>query len=154
MTTINGCTATATSTVTLDDTLPSPTLTASDARFCSGNSVTFTAGGGFFYHFKGSILDQASTSTMVLVSQGGSYSVTVSGSNGCTAVSGPIAILEDLPITGFAITSETVCPGLTATLQASGCAGGVIQWPDGRYVYSYRRDGCQCYCGYLYGGGL
>ncbi len=124
-----GCTATATNTVFLDNTAPTPSFTASAPRFCSGSSVTLTAGGGVSYRFSGPGLILTGTSTTAVVTQGGLFSLTVTGTNSCSATTS-LDVIEDLPITGFAVSSQTVCPGLTATLQATGCPGGTVRWPD------------------------
>ncbi|OIN60490.1 immunoglobulin domain-containing protein [Arsenicibacter rosenii] len=125
-----GCTATASGSVSLDNTPPTPSLTASEPRFCSGGSVTLTAGGGVDYRFAGPGLTQTGSSTTAVVTQGGLFSLTVTGLNGCSAGTS-LSVTEDLPVTAFMVSSQTVCPGLRATLQATGCPNGTVQWSDG-----------------------
>lgn len=65
------------------------------------------------------------------VNQAGPYSVTVTATAGCTAASAPIQITQNLSIPAFSVSSKTVCVGQPATLQASGCTGGTVRWPNG-----------------------
>jgi len=88
MSNANGCTATASATVVSNTTAPSASLMASSLTFCSGGAVTLTASGGTGYAFSGPGLSQSGASTTATASQGGNYSVVVSGTNGCTASAG------------------------------------------------------------------
>lgn len=67
--------------------LPTPTLVASGSINCTQTSVTLTAGGGVSYTFadaSGTLGTPGSVSTLV-VSAGGTYSVTVGNANGCVS---------------------------------------------------------------------
>jgi hypothetical protein len=61
--------------------VPAATIVPSGSvAVCSGDSVLLTAGGGTSYQWS-----NAATSSTVWASQGGSYDVTVTDANGCTA---------------------------------------------------------------------
>ncbi len=80
----NGCTATATSTVTSNTAAPVASLSASPSTTCAPTAITLTAGGGTSYTFSAGAT-QIGTSNQAIVTQSGTYSVTVSNASGCTA---------------------------------------------------------------------
>jgi hypothetical protein len=65
---------------------PTATLQANVSRFCPGTSVTLTAGTdiGVSFAFSGPGLSQNSASNTASITQGGVFTVVVSGPNGCT----------------------------------------------------------------------
>ncbi|OWY24067.1 hypothetical protein C7N43_05120, partial [Sphingobacteriales bacterium UPWRP_1] len=121
--TAGGCLATASTFVTVNA-APAATITASGATtFCAGGSVTLTAGGGVSYLWNNGL-----TSASITVTQGATYFVTVTNSNGCTAST-------NLKV--------TVNPVPTATITASGattfCTGGSVNLTvtgSGTYLWS------------------
>ncbi len=92
----NGCSATSTGITNTVNPLPVPVISSSDAdnSFCSGTSVTFTAGGGTSYNFRigGTSVQNGSTSTYTTnsLTNGQIVDVIVTNSNGCVAVSAPV----------------------------------------------------------------
>ena len=82
----NGCTATATATVTSNTATPTASLTASSMMACAPASITITAGttGVTGYTFSAGATQIGSTN-QAIVTQSGTYSVTVSNASGCTA---------------------------------------------------------------------
>jgi gliding motility-associated-like protein len=88
-----GCTAISSGITNTVNAIPVPTLISSDADniFCSGTSVTFTAGGGTSYNFRvagGSVQNNASTAYITgSLTNGQIVDVIVKSSNGCTATS-------------------------------------------------------------------
>ncbi|MBP1672733.1 MAG: domain containing protein [Bacteroidetes bacterium] len=110
--TSNGCSA---STYTYVSTLPLPTPTITDpVSICQGLSTTLTAGGGTDYHWSTGA-NNGSINTGV----GGTYSVTVTNSDGCSATTSTTVTLLDIPniqITG----DSTICNGQSTQLMASG----------------------------------
>jgi ELWxxDGT repeat protein len=111
VTNASGCTATATVSVPVR-TIPTPVVTASGpTSFCEGGSVTLTAPAGYTYTWS-----NGATTRSIVVTEAGSYSVTVRDGTGCTA--------------GSATTSTTVNPRPVATIAADGpvsfCAGGNV----------------------------
>ena len=119
--------------------LPTPTLVSSDADniFCSGTSITFTAGGGTTYDFRvGGVSVQngvLTTFTTTTLTNGQAVNVIVTNANGCTATAGPI--------------TNTVNPSPIPTLTSSDadnsfCAGTSITFTSGGgATYDFRVGG-------------
>jgi trimeric autotransporter adhesin len=106
--------ATFTVTVTVTSACPFATLTSSDADnvFCSGTSITFTAGGGTNYNFMvGGVSVQngpSATYTTASLNNGQVVTVTASSANGCISTSAPILnIVNPLPI--LIVSSPVTC---------------------------------------------
>lgn len=125
----NGCSATSASIANTVHALPSPTLTSSDPdnTFCSGTSVTFSAGGGTNYNFRvnGSSVQNGSSSTYTTSSltNGQIIDVIVTNANGCSATSSSISnTVRALP--NPTLTSSDAdnvfCEGSTITFTAGG----------------------------------
>jgi gliding motility-associated-like protein len=125
----NGCTTTSTVTV---NALPIATLSSNDVddTFCSGTSVTFTAGAGTNYNFRvdGSSVQNGASTTYATTSltNGQVVDVIVTNASGCTATSTGITnTVNTLPtITG----SLSVCVGATTTLTGSATADATTPW--------------------------
>src|SRR5690606_13956852 len=118
----NGCTATASQTVTLDDTLPTAAITNDGLELsCNITSLTLTASGGVSYSWSnGSTV--VGTSTALEVTAAGTYTVTVTGENGCIATASETITLDDsLPAAAIANDGlELSCNITSLTLTASG----------------------------------
>gem|GEM_PF-876015 len=126
-----GCTASASATVGYDQIAPVATLTPSSATLtCATPSVTLTAGGGSSYAFSAGAT-QIGTSNQAVVSQGGTYSVIVTGTSGNTAVATATVELDNTApsITLVATPSLTATTGSSVTLTASGAT--TYQWSNG-----------------------
>ncbi|KAB7726842.1 hypothetical protein F5984_23290 [Rudanella paleaurantiibacter] len=113
----NGCTATASTTVSEDKTPPTLSLAASGSVTCANPTVTLTASpaGQGTYRFAGPGLNQTGAGNTATVSAGGLYSVTVTAANGCTATT--------------TTTVESATNAVNATLVASGslsCANPAV----------------------------
>ncbi|MCP9764303.1 beta strand repeat-containing protein, partial [Lacihabitans soyangensis] len=93
----NGCTATAITSVSLDGTAPSPSITGSTNLTCSVTSVTRTASGGTSYQWSGPNSYSANTA-MATITTAGTFTVTVTGANGCTATASSVVTISALPI--------------------------------------------------------
>jgi uncharacterized repeat protein (TIGR02543 family) len=92
----NGCTSTKSQTIVVDKIVPTASITAPVTQLtCETPNITLTASGGGTYLWTG-----GSTSNTLLVNTAGTYSVTVTISNGCTATSSVI-------ITSFSCSSNT-----------------------------------------------
>src|SRR5690606_36686394 len=91
----NGCTATASETVTLDDLLPTAAIANEGLELsCTVTSLTLTASGGVSYSWSnGSTV--VGTSAAFEVTAAGTYTVTVTGENGCTATASETVTLDD-----------------------------------------------------------
>jgi gliding motility-associated-like protein len=115
-------------TVTMNP-LPIATLASSDADniFCSGTSVTFTAGGGTSYNFRvGGVSVQSGASTTyttTTLTNGQVVDVIVTNANGCSATSAGITNTVN-PLVIPALTSSdadnSFCAGTSVTFTAGG----------------------------------
>jgi hypothetical protein len=92
-----GCTATsAPTTVTAYPDPPTPNISAAGStRFCSGGSVTLTASSATSY-----LWSTAATTQSIVATASGSYSVTTTDANGCSATSPPLTVTAVVPTTG------------------------------------------------------
>jgi large repetitive protein len=127
----NGCTATASETVTLDDTLPTAAITNEGLDLsCNITSLTLTASGGVSYSWTNGSTE-VGTSAALEVSEAGTYTVTVTGENGCTATASETVTLDDtLPTAAIANDGLELSCNITAlTLTASG--GVSYSWSNG-----------------------
>lgn len=114
----NGCTATAQSVVTNSQTPPAITLTPSSGNLtCASPVVTLVATGGGSYSWNTS----ATTSTLA-VNAAGTYIVTVTAANGCTASAQSIITSSIVPpvVSITPTTAELTCTTPIATFTASG----------------------------------
>ncbi|MFN8165535.1 MAG: hypothetical protein U0X76_05040 [Bacteroidia bacterium] len=126
---LSGCTATATSAVTV---IPLPTVNVNSATICNGSSTTLTgtpsiAGGTFTWSPGGQ------TTAAISVSPTGTttYSVTYDLA-GCTATSSGTVTVNPLP--NVVATSATICNGQNATLNVTGAASYL--WSNGNTTSS------------------
>jgi hypothetical protein len=105
-----------------------PTITAGGTTtFCDGNNVVLTASSESAY-----LWSNGETTQSITVSTGGDYSVTVTNTNGCTAVSlATVVTVNALPSvpTITANGSTTICDGGNVILTSSAATGNV--WSDG-----------------------
>ena len=117
----NGCTATATTSVVVN---ALPTATASsNSPICSGTTLNLSASGGTSYAWNGvssfsSTLQNPSISSAT-TSATGTYQVTVTNANGCTAMATTSVVVNALP-TATASSNSPICSGTTLNLSASG----------------------------------
>ncbi len=107
--------------------VPSNTVTPSGTTtFCQEGSVTLNAAVGLTYHWSNNAATQNIT-----VTQNGTYMVTVTGANSCTAVSSETVVtvnaLPDNTVTTNG--STTFCAGSSVNLSAA--AGLIYHWSTG-----------------------
>src|SRR5690606_36850848 len=130
----NGCSVTASETVTLDDSLPSVAIAHEGLELsCTITSLTLTASGGVSYSWSnGSTV--VGTSAALEVIEAGTYTVTVTGANGCNATASETVTLDDtLPSAAIANEGlELSCNITSLTLSASG--GVEYSWSNGSTV--------------------
>ena len=123
VTNASGCTGTATVVVAVAI-APTATITGASA-YCGNAGTTLTANGGTTYAWSNS-----PTTAMNVISASGTYTVTVTDANTCTASSSVAVTQNTLPTA--AITSNqpttTVCGSTGVTLTASG--GNTYLWSD------------------------
>lgn len=123
VTTSGGCSGTATVNVTIGA-QPVPVIT-SNGPLCAGQTLNLTATGGVSYSWSGpngfnSALQNPSIAN-TSVSATGTYSVTVTGSSGCTAMATLSVTINTLPVI-TATSNSPVCEGSVLNLSASGAA--------------------------------
>src|SRR5690606_25063074 len=130
----NGCTATASETVTLDNTLPAAAIAEEGLELsCTVTSLTLTASGGVSYSWSnGSTV--VGTLASLEVTEAGTYTVTVTNENGCTATASETVTLDNtLPAAAIAEEGlELSCTVTSLTLTASG--GVSYSWSNGSTV--------------------
>lgn len=116
----NGCTATATSTITSNTTAPTLTVTPSSGTLtCAAASLTLTAATSG----TGVLWNNNTTSLTRVVNSASTYSVTATGANGCRSVSsvvvsqdGNLPTLDIVPASGVLSCAQ---PSLTLTAVSS-----------------------------------
>jgi gliding motility-associated-like protein len=129
----NGTCSTTSAGTTVTVTAPpaTPTITAGGpTTFCAGGSVTLTSSAP-----TGNTWSTGETTNSIVVSTGGSYTVSV-GSGSCSATSTPVSITVN-PLPAATITAggpTSFCAGGSVTLTAS--AGGSYLWSTGATTQS------------------
>ena len=128
------CAAATSNTVTLTvHPLPIATITESASlALCSGGSVTLSNSNGVSYVWResGAPIGGA-TSNSLVVNTAGSYTVTVTDGNTCSATTASPSIVTVDPITvpGSVSGGTTVCEGNTSgLLTLSGNTGSILRW--------------------------
>jgi len=124
-TTADGCTATASETVTVN-TPPVATITNSgNSTLCSGDSTTLTAPAGMSSY----LWSDGSTTQSITTPNAGNYAVTVTNADGCSATSAAVAIT----------TSNISTPTITASGSTSICSGSsvTLSVPTGYASYTW-----------------
>lgn len=100
---------------------PVATISANRAaQLCVGDSITLTASAGSSFQWS-----NGATTQNITVSQPGNYSVTVTSFCG-TATSQPFVVTQLPQPSTPTVLHDTICPGQSATLTASG--SGTIKW--------------------------
>ncbi len=109
--------------------LPSVTVTAAPSATltCDVNSLTLTA------HTDATTYawPDGSTGQTYVVQQTGTYPVSVTDANGCSAVSNSLTVDQNLQSPVISIQSVTVCQGQPASLSVTGCMAGTVHWATG-----------------------
>ncbi len=128
----NGCSGTSAPTNVVVNPRPTPTVTAGGpTTFCQGGSVTLTSSVAASY-----LWSTGAVSQQITVSTSGSYSVTVTDVNGCTATSDPVVVnVNPLPTPTITANGPTTfCQGENVTLTASTAASYL--WSTGATTQS------------------
>ena len=114
----SGCDATDAATITIGTGL-SLQITASPTTICIGNSSTLSVTGALTYTW-----DNSATTNSIVVTPTSNTTYSVVGLNGACSGSAQITLsVSTTPIINItAFPSQTVCPGSTVTLNASGAA--------------------------------
>ncbi|MDF1694812.1 MAG: Ig-like domain-containing protein [Saprospiraceae bacterium] len=122
----NGCTSTASTTVTDDLTPPVPDA-GSDQEICDGESANLTATGGISYAWSNGINTASQTVSPVATT---TYTVTVTAANGCTADDNVTITVNPLPTASAANDGPITCSLPNVTLSALPL-GMVYSWSSG-----------------------
>jgi len=111
------------------------TLSAGGALSPANPTVTLTAGGGTSYAFGGpGLVSQNGLSGTAVVNQAGTYSVIVTGPQGCTATAQVSVRTANLPIVTLSQNGPLTCTKTQVTLMANSPTEGVtlsFQGPNG-----------------------
>jgi hypothetical protein len=126
--TLNGCTDTASTTLGVN---PLPSLSiSSNSPVCESDTIKFfsTAATAIVYSWTGPGSFSAATANPYIASASGindgSYSMTVTDSNGCTSTDSVNVTIQPLPVS-YASNSGAVCAGISFALDANTTYSGV-----------------------------
>ncbi len=109
-----GCTGVSSPTIVTVNSLPTTGVSASGpTTFCTGGSVTLTSNSAVGTY----LWSNGATTRAITASTSGNYTVTVTGTNGCSAISAPVAVSSS----GTAVIA-TITAGSTTTF----CQGGSV----------------------------
>ena len=148
--TLDGCTSTATATVSVHD---APTVAINGpASLCSGTEATLTATGASTYSWGGA---GSGTSAALPITAGGTYTVTGTDIHGCTGTATHTVTGKTTPTVSISGTSA-LCDGATGTLTATvSPANATLTWTGGAtgsslsitsagtYTVTATLDGCE-----------
>ena len=125
----NGCTNTATATIT--ENKPTVSITPNPASICQASSVLLTASGASTGETLSYTWSNNTTSNTLSATTAGTYSVTGVAANGCVN-SATATVTDTRPIVSITATpSATVVQGASITLTASGTGATSFAWSSG-----------------------
>jgi hypothetical protein len=126
-TTVNGCTGTSSPVTVNVLALPSTAISVSpSATVCAGTSVTLTGTGAQSYSWNNGVQN----ATPFVPPTSGTYTVTGTGSNGCSATATISLTVNSLPVVGISASpGASVCAGSPLTL--SGTGAQTYSWTNG-----------------------
>ena len=123
----NGCTATASATITQSNTPPVVSISPASASLtCIAPSVTLTANGAGTYNWGGGITTATNT-----VNTANTYSVTVTDVNGCTASASAVVSQNTTPPVAAINSGSTALTCATASIVLTATGGGTYDWGGG-----------------------
>ncbi|RYF78021.1 MAG: hypothetical protein EOO39_02525 [Cytophagaceae bacterium] len=129
VTNVFGCSAVATGIVTVN---PAVTATVASQTICFGTSTTLTANatGGTDFTYAWSPVGTGTTQSVIVSPVITTlYSVTVTNSNGCSAVTtATVTVNPATSATIGVVPSQTICQGTTVQLTASGTGGSTYSY--------------------------
>ncbi len=121
-----GCTATASQLVTVNA-IPTASISPATAIICSGGNINLTASGGNSYAWSNGGSNNATANFAPTTNT--TYTVTVTGTGGCTATASRLVTVNATPVAAITPTTVTICNGESTTLTASG--GNSYAWSNG-----------------------
>jgi hypothetical protein len=121
----NGCSSTSSTVNTVENTIPTPSISASGATtICAGNSVQLNAAGGTSY-----LWNNGATTSTIIVTQAGTYNFTAYNGT-CSAISSDITVtVNSAPTVTAQATQTTICLGESITLTGNGAVS--YTWDNG-----------------------
>ncbi len=127
-----GCTATGSTTLVVN-TLPVPTA-SNDGAYCPGDLATLTATGGASYAWSGpnlfSAAVQSPTITGITLAANGTYTVTATDANNCSATATTTIVVNPAPVP-VAGNTGAYCPLDTIQLNSSAAVSYAWSGPNG-----------------------
>jgi hypothetical protein len=132
VTDVNGCEGTSPAVTVTEFPVPVVTVTPSGPTdLCAGGSVELTANAASSY-----LWSTGETTQSIIVNTAGSYSVTITDANGCTATSAPVNVtIQQLPTpTVFPFGPQQICAGGSVTLTSTTAASYL--WSTGETTQS------------------
>lgn len=117
-----GCSSTQTSSVTVKDSAVIVSIISSDGdnTICVGGEIILSAITESNYSVNSIQWNTGSTSDSLLVTQAGTYSVTITDSLGCTGIASVNVVVLSNPIINVTVDSSSICSGGTVQLNATG----------------------------------
>jgi gliding motility-associated-like protein len=117
VTAANGCTAVATTSVTQNTTAPTASASNTSTLTCTTNTASITGTGGGNYVWSGPGIVSGATTDNPVVNQSGTYIVTVTATNGCTATANTTITQNTVtPIVSSSVLNTLTC--ITTTVNA------------------------------------
>ncbi len=132
----NTCTKTGSTTVVVK-LKPSPITASSNAPVCEGGTLNLSSSGGVGYLWSGpssysaTVQNPAAITNATAATNAGTYNLTVTGSNSCSATTSTNVTFNPNPVAN-AGSPQTILSGATATLSGSGSGG------SGSYSYNWQ----------------
>ena len=129
VTNASGCSTTSLPVAVTVNALPNANiLPGANVNVCAGSSVMLSTGSAAAYSWS-----NGATTPTISVNAAGTYTVTLTGSNGCTATSAPTTVsVVSLPAAQITASGATsICQGSTVSLTASTGTGYSYLWSNG-----------------------
>ena len=126
----NGCTNTAVTIVGTNTTLPSPTATSANSITCITTTVALNGGpAALTYIWSGAGFSGGTNSQNAVATVAGSYTLAVTGTNGCTntAVT-TVGTNTTQPVATASLATAITCTSTSATLQGGPLSGVTYSW--------------------------
>lgn len=130
----DGCLDTSTVFAPINAVFPQINVTAPSTSFCAGTNLTLNAnldaGATYTWLLNGnSITSPTLEDNSIVINNSGLYSVEVTNSDGCTAVSNVFSVTETaLPNATISSTSTSFCAGGSTDLSANFITGATYEW--------------------------
>ncbi|BDS14327.1 T9SS type A sorting domain-containing protein [Aureispira anguillae] len=134
VTSADGCLDTSSIFAPINANFPQITVTAPANSYCVGSNLTLTAnlevGATYTWLLNGnSITSPILENNSIAINNSGTYTVEVTNSDGCTAVSNSFVVTENpLPTATISSTATSFCTGSSINLSANFIAGASYEW--------------------------